>query len=236
VLLVKLGSDTSWFKDGRLLAVAVSCLTAGFLIGLLFFGAPWHLRPDWGDLPTWLLFALGAVAGVTGLYQFSVFVENNKEEARRNIKRDELLDKQLGEAEARALTERRRQAEEVEVGRLGGGGVVINESRRPISDVTCAYMSTAGRHALASPEKCGLVVSFTLPSGRQTNNLTESKPVSRFERLRPGTRSVFTFKEGLNREEDFALVAWFTDDAGFRWQLDEYLHLVSAGDESEYLP
>jgi hypothetical protein len=27
---------------------------------------------------------------------------------------------------------------------------------------------------------------------------------------------------------------WFTDDAGFRWQLDEYLHLVEAGDNDEY--
>jgi hypothetical protein len=236
VLLVKLGSDAPWFKDGRLLAVAVSCLTAGFLIGLLIFGAPWHLRPDWGDLPTWLLFALGVVAGVTGLYQFRVFVENNKEETRRNIKRDELLDKQLAEAEARALMDRRSQAEDIEIQRYGGGGLVINESRRPITGITCAYMSTADRRALALPEKCGLLVSFTPPGGPPMNNLMESKSVGRFARLRPSRRSLFMFAEGLKLEEDSLLVAWFTDDAGFRWELDEYLHLVRASDEDEYQP
>jgi hypothetical protein len=31
------------------------------------------------------------------------------------------------------------------------------------------------------------------------------------------------------------VVAWFTDDAGVRWQLDEYLHLVQVGDNDEYM-
>jgi hypothetical protein len=32
------------------------------------------------------------------------------------------------------------------------------------------------------------------------------------------------------------VVAWFTDDAGFRWQMDEYMHLVQADDETRHLP
>ena len=32
------------------------------------------------------------------------------------------------------------------------------------------------------------------------------------------------------------VVAWFTDDAGFRWQLDEYQHLVEAADGDVYKP
>jgi hypothetical protein len=153
-----------------------------------------------------------------------------------NVKRDELLDKQLAEAEARALTESRRQAEDIEVGRSTGGGLVTNGSRRPITDITCAYMSTVDRGALALPEKCGVLSNFGGSGGRQMNILTESKPVSRFERLRPDRRSLFMFKEGLKLEPDFILVAWFTDDAGFRWQLDEYLHLARASDEDEYQP
>jgi hypothetical protein len=30
------------------------------------------------------------------------------------------------------------------------------------------------------------------------------------------------------------LVVWFTDDAGFRWQLDDYLHLARADSNDEY--
>jgi len=32
------------------------------------------------------------------------------------------------------------------------------------------------------------------------------------------------------------VVAWFTDDDGFRWQLDEDQHFVQSDDESQYLP
>jgi hypothetical protein len=53
--------------------------------------------------------------------------------------------------------------------------------------------------------------------------------------LRPESACTFAF-EGLPQAPDEALVAWFTDDAGFRWQLDEFLHLVPAGDDDEYLP
>jgi hypothetical protein len=34
-------------------------------------------------------------------------------------------------------------------------------------------------------------------------------------------------------------VVWFTEDAGFKWQLDEYLHLAQVpddDDQSEYRP
>lgn len=59
--------------------------------------------------------------------------------------------------------------------------------------------------------------------------------MERFEILRPGLRCGFAFKD-LPDEPDQVLVAWFTDDAGFRWQLNQYLHLVQTEDESEYLP
>jgi hypothetical protein len=73
-------------------------------------------------------------------------------------------------------------------------------------------------------------------SGRQIDAFLDVKPVPTFPRLRPGGRCAFGFKEGLKHEPDHVLVAWFTDDAGFRWQLDEYQHLVQVndGDELEY--
>jgi hypothetical protein len=48
-------------KDRRVLGAAAAGLLAGFLIGLLVFGVPWHLPPAWGDIPTWIL-AVGAAA------------------------------------------------------------------------------------------------------------------------------------------------------------------------------
>jgi hypothetical protein len=93
------------------------------------------------------------------------------------------------------------------------------------------------RKARAYPESCGLLVTGPALGGAPPMQaLVDVKPVRAFPRLRPGDRCAFSFKNTLKREPDYVLVVWFTDDAGFRWQLDEYLHLVPAGDESEYLP
>ena len=39
----------------------IGCAAAGILGTLLLVWKPWHLPPDWGDVPTWLTFgAAGA--------------------------------------------------------------------------------------------------------------------------------------------------------------------------------
>jgi hypothetical protein len=227
----------SWLKDWRVRALAVGCLSAGFLVGLLVFGSPWHLPPEWGDIPTWLLVVVGAVAGGIGLFQFRLLVQQNEEEARRNIKRDELLDRQLAEAEARAVTERRRQAEGVQVlwGKINTGDVA-NNSQRPISSVSCKVISIVDGSVLALPDRCGLVIEVPLPGARSMGVIEDSKPLGQWERLRAAGRCSFTFEKILQREPNQVLVAWFSHDAGFRWQLDEYSHLVQASDRDEYLP
>lgn len=239
---MKRGPDLSWLKDWRVAGI-IGLLT-GFLIGLLAFGQPWHLQPDWGDLPTWLLFGVGLVGGVIGLLQFRTFVREQGAEARRNEKRDKLMDRQLDDAERRAEADLRRQAEDVEVtwvrmavGAVGiiATGIVTNRSKRPISRVSCRVMSKVDRALLKLPDECGLIAFMqeTPLSGA----MVDTKPLQEFAVLSPKAGCGFAFK-GLPREPDQVFVAWFTDDAGNRWQLDEYLHLVKAndGDESEYKP
>jgi hypothetical protein len=100
-------------------------------------------------------------------------------------------------------------------------------------------MSSVDRKSLAFPEQCGILVDTGVPmaNGRSVESLIDVKPVRALARLRAGGRCQFLFKEGLKCEPDYVLVAWFTDDAGFRWQLDEYQHLVQVDDggELEYL-
>jgi hypothetical protein len=228
--------DASWLKDWRVRALAVGCLSTGFLVGLFVFGSPWHLPPDWGDIPTWLLVVVGAAAGGIGLFQFRLLVQQNEEEIRRNVKRDELLDRQLAEAEARAITERRRQAEGVQL-RWGNihTGEVANNSQRPISSISCRVISTIDGSIRALPDRCGLVIAVPLPAERSMSIIEDSQALGQWERLRAAGRCSFTFESILHREPGQLLVAWFTDDAGFRWQLDEYSHLVQASDKDEYL-
>jgi len=49
--------------------------------------------------------------------------------------------------------------------------------------------------------------------------------------IAPQERAVFYFEQP-NRNDGEIFIALFTDDAGFRWQLDEHQHLVETqGDE-----
>lgn len=210
-------------------------VVVGFLIGLLIFGKPWHLPPAWGDIPTWLLVVLAAAASWVGFAQLSALRQQMAEEALRNVQRDKLMDKQLEEAERREESDRRRLVDDVNVLFNGRTGDVVNETKRPLTDITCKVMSKVDRHVLATPNWCG--AAARVPSGPPGGTWVYRPgpdPACRFETLRPGARCGFIFKD-LNPEPDQVLVAWFTDDAGFRWQLDQYLHLVRSDDESEYV-
>jgi hypothetical protein len=230
---VKRGPDLSWLKDWRVLALAGGCLIAGFLIGLLTFGAPWHLPPNWGDIPTWLLVIFGAIGGWAALNQLRILQQQFAGELQHSAKRDELLNRQLAEAQARAMYERRWQAEDIGVTRWQQRRVYVdNQSRRPISDITCQIVAKADLRTVAQPIKVtevnasGGTIGF--PCGRAQS--------SRYEKLRPERRCIFDFDESFTLGDEHIIVVWFTDDAGFRWQLDEYLHLTQSEDEGEYRP
>jgi len=75
--------DLSWLTNWRVLTLCGSCLFAGFLVGLLIFGSPWHLPPAWGDIPTWItaIATVGLLFGaiVTAIYAIRAFREQSKE-------------------------------------------------------------------------------------------------------------------------------------------------------------
>jgi hypothetical protein len=281
-------------KIGRVWGLIAVSAVVGFVVGMAVAGKVWHLPPDWGDVPTWLL---TAGAAVTAWYAVRAFSEQHREvtaieqqvkdaqqlaaqqatllelqgkqldtqreqlaeqrelnerqskvlelqaedlresilerkrETDRTAKRDELLDRQLEEAERREDSDRRRLVEEVTVLFNGESGDVVNKSQRPLTDITCKVMSKIDRHVLATPTECGEMAIFQ--DGKVF--LTGTKPGSRIETLSSPGRCTFIFSD-LKSEPDHVAVAWFTDDAGFRWQLDEYQHLLRSDDESEYVP
>ena len=75
--------DLSWLKDWRALILYGGCIFAGFLMGMLIFGSPWHLPPAWGDIPTWITAIATAIlaifAIVTAIYAIRAFREQSRE-------------------------------------------------------------------------------------------------------------------------------------------------------------
>jgi hypothetical protein len=204
---------------------------AGFLLGLLIFGAPWHLPPDWGDIPTWILAVFAVIAGVVAFVQLGLLKQQLDEDRQLNAKRDELFDRQIA-------ADRRTQAEDIVVRwlRVHSGqetGIVENKSRRPVTGVSCKVMSNVDRHVLELPDECGERFEMSGQRGGKMFFAPDLKPLQVFKTLRPHATCAFIFK-GTDAEPDQVLVAWFTDDAGYRWQLDEYLHLVQVDDDEEH--
>jgi hypothetical protein len=69
-------------KDWRVRGAAAAGVVAGFLIGLVIFGVPWHLPPAWGDIPAWLLVVLAGAAGWVGFAQLSALRQQITEDMR----------------------------------------------------------------------------------------------------------------------------------------------------------
>lgn len=106
--------DPSWFKDRRVIVLGIGCALAGFLVALLIFGKPWHLPPDWGDIPTWLAVTVATIGGWTALAQLRQQQAVIQSDFERQARRDQLLDAQLQEAADWARARARVQAEAIE--------------------------------------------------------------------------------------------------------------------------
>jgi hypothetical protein len=246
VLLVKVARDTPWPKDRRLVAVGGGCLVAGFLLGLVIFGAPWHLPPDWGDIPTWLLVGAGIIGGWAALRQLSLLQEQLKEDAQRNDQRDKMLQIQIEDVMAKARSDRRRQAEGIELRAYGHDkesyGLVLNNSRRPITDLTCKLVERPTGETICRADRCGAVTTVeqadaSYPVTRPRLTWNGERPGSRYPTLLPASKCRFAFELTLDRLELpgddplLFLVVWFTDDEGFRWHLDQFQHLAETEGE-----
>jgi hypothetical protein len=78
---VKHERDRARLNDPRVIALAAVCLIAGFLAAMLLFEKPWHLPPNWGDIPTWLAVVIAAVGGGIALFQLRGQQEVLKQDA-----------------------------------------------------------------------------------------------------------------------------------------------------------
>ena len=89
------GPDSTWLKDRRVLTAIGVATAVGFTAGLLIFGQPWHLPPNYGDVPTWLAAVFAALAGWVALNQLSMLRQQGAEAGRRSAERDRLLQEQV---------------------------------------------------------------------------------------------------------------------------------------------
>lgn len=225
--------------NGRIIASVAAGALGGFLVGLVVFREPWHLQPNFGDVPTWLAASFALGAGWVALRQLGILQTQVRDEALRSEKRDQLLDQQLAEAERRIEDYRRRGAEGVHLNfrphHPDALALVTNYSQRPISDVACVVLSGPERTTAAEPD----ATAFVTPGSEQQGNELKMPlhwPRSRLCKIPPEGIRAFVFNGLQQPPDDPLLVIWFTDDAGHRWQLDEFQSLTEAADGDRYKP
>ena len=76
------GPKSSLIRNGRVQFLIGLGVIAGFAIGLLVSGGPWHLPPAWGDIPTWIsaIATIGLLTGaiITARYAILAFREQSR--------------------------------------------------------------------------------------------------------------------------------------------------------------
>jgi hypothetical protein len=180
----------AWLWNLRTLAGLVIGSVLGFVVGLVAFVPPWRLQPAWGDIPTWLLAFLGLIAGVVGLAQLGMLQDQGKEEHDLNVRRHELFEKQIEEADRRKNQEERRQAESVELRFRTRDNrmfpVVVNNSNRPILHISCRYLADADGRTSEEAEEYAIVATESLDQAGASMVMTVPKPGKECAKLPPG--------------------------------------------------
>lgn len=145
--------DFSWRGNWLVLTLCGGSLFAGFLLGMLIFGSPWHLPPAWGDIPTWISAAatVGLLIGaiVTARYAIKAFRKQAEEVAAL-----------VAENNRQAAERRRAQASSVFIGLPIRGIRLVqpsaqNASSFPVHDAQFWYYGPDG---LSDPDDLGMIM------------------------------------------------------------------------------
>jgi len=109
--------------------------------------------------------------------------------------------------------------------------VVSNESRRPIKKVECKIGGASGADSVFPKMHSDLAVivgRLAAPDnpGREGPRLVDPVPRFSARQILPREKYGFVFEVESHRDLALSQVAVsFTDDAGLRWQIDQYQHL-----------
>jgi hypothetical protein len=95
--------DLTWLKDYRVVALSIASAVGGFLLAVVLFIQPWHLKPAIGDLATWMTAVVGAVAAGFVLAQLRQQQKAIEEDRIRGRKRGLGADHDLAEEVGRVI-------------------------------------------------------------------------------------------------------------------------------------
>jgi len=214
-------------------------------------------HPAYGDIPTWLTFAAAVLGIPFALYQLRMqrrqLAEQQKtiaDEFARQQKRDQLLDAQLEQTRAAHRVLIRSQADLVDlvfdtweapteettpvgdpaVGELFHMARVVNNSSRPIRDVSCRLK----KHHTALSDPALKVGEFTSRVPFEGMEVFSPEPAETAALIRPGKEFGFVFGTTVSDAPNALMYVTFIDDAGTRWRIGHDLRLYQDSDSGAW--
>ena len=208
--------------------VALGFVVGGVIGGLIGFA--WHAPggpKTWNDVRSWATFVVLVLGFSVAAFELNLQRVQFARQAARQEVTDDLLERQRREIMQTELARQREQAEHIALtwvkpmGSTGTDAKVCNDSRRPITTITARVVVRLPDGGLSTHSAAG----WTL-IGDQSRFPPELDylPV-----ITPGAAAEFHLPHGGDGAAP-RLVARFDDDAGRRWQLDNYMHLEPAPD------
>jgi hypothetical protein len=216
--------------DWRVRGAAAVGVVVGFLIGLVIFGAPWHLPPAWGDIPTWItaIATIGLLIGaiVTARYAIKAFQAQSDQLAeQRELNKEQTTVLRLQANELRAsldqrkreeAEQRRAQASRVFIETVTGPDFRIPQTQRAIDGLT-HELATARITNSSQQPIYDVTIGWrkgTAPWGEPDRvPVVMPTAVADFDRALPTD-----LPSGVDRSL-FSAVVRFRDTSGVRWLL-----------------
>ena len=216
----------------KVAALLAAVLVVGGVIGGLVGSAwPEHGRmTTWGDVRAWATFVVLVLGFSVAAYELNLQRIQFARQAARQEASDDLIERQRREMTQTEMVRQRDQAEDIAVewqiplGSTATVGRVRNASRRPITKIAAWVAVPLPNGGTDSHGADRWTVSV---QGRPTAGGSESGVLSV---LAPGAEGRCVLPHGSDGE-DARLVVRFSDDAGRRWELDDYMHLEPAPDD-----
>src|ERR1700733_1572495 len=203
----------SWYrqiKKPSIVVPAVSGALVGFLLAMLIFGQPWHLPPNWGDIPTWLATIAATAAGIVAyrVYRIEASRDDVADKDRRSAQAAK-VGAWYGSREGQMITTPIGTSVQTQTSRERIWGAFLrNASDLPVFDVVVMFYfgkaSLDEADANTSPYK---VLRTVLPPGNEPVHVKIPDEVLRL------------FGSADSKEIAFYRVKIeFTDSAGIRWR------------------
>jgi hypothetical protein len=202
-------SRFNWFKDVRAITLAGTCAFIGFLISALIFGGPWHLSPDWGDIPTWMATIAATMAGIIAYRVYRIEAERDRisEKERRGAQASKIA----AWYGARPQNVTQRMGGETQTYSVGlvWGAFLRNTSDLPVSDVIVRFHFPAtGEHDPVDSWNVHTIVKQVLPPNDNPIHLSIDDIALRL------------YSDDTRMDEFHRTEMEFTDTQGVRWRRD----------------